>query len=43
MRSICVCFVVFFSGFGVILIGIEMTGKGAFPVERTCPSETDMC
>ena len=43
MRSIWVCFAGLFSGFGVILIGIEMTGNGSFPVERMFPSETNAC
>ena len=43
MRSISVCFTGLLSGFDVILTGIDMTGKGALPVEGTFPSEMNMC
>ena len=43
MRSILVCFDGLLSGFWAILIGIEMTGKVAFPVKWTFPSEMDAC
>jgi len=41
MHSIWVCFAGPFFIFDVIRIGIEVTGKGPFPAERTFPSETN--